>query len=154
MSTEKYGKSYWCIRVTYDLASDGEIYLMADKAQVLSTGTLEFSRDDGLVTFVIAPGKWLAYFAASMISGSPISVEYWETNKFNGMKEREKMTKSIRYDVLKRDNYKCKICGKSGDESKLTVDHILPVAKGGKTEMSNLQTLCHDCNAGKRDKVD
>ena len=35
------------------------------------------------------------------------------------------------------------------DGVKLHVDHILPVSRGGKTVMSNLQTLCEDCNCGK-----
>ena len=68
--------------------------------------------------------------------------------------ERSKMTDSLRYDVLRRDGYRCRICGaSSSDGAKLEVDHIIPVSKGGKTEMSNLQTLCMRCNRGKRDKL-
>lgn len=68
--------------------------------------------------------------------------------------ERAKMTDSIRYDVLKRDGFKCQICGASAqDGATLHVDHIIPVSKGGKTEMSNLQTLCDRCNLGKSNKL-
>lgn len=67
--------------------------------------------------------------------------------------ERSKMSDSIRYDVLKRDNFSCKICGATSREgAKLHVDHIIPVSKGGKTEMNNLQTLCERCNLGKSNK--
>lgn len=67
--------------------------------------------------------------------------------------ERSIMTDSIRYDVLKRDNYRCCICGISAREgAKLHVDHIVPVSKGGKTVMDNLQTLCERCNLGKSNK--
>lgn len=68
--------------------------------------------------------------------------------------QRSIMNDSIRFDVLKRDNFCCKICGASAAEDgvKLEVDHIVPVSKGGKTEMENLQTLCIRCNRGKRDK--
>ena len=53
-----------------------------------------------------------------------------------------------------RDLFTCQICGSSAkDGVRLEVDHIVPVSKGGKTEMSNLQTLCERCNRGKRDKV-
>lgn len=73
-----------------------------------------------------------------------LSVEY----------ERSLMTASLRYDVLKRDNYKCRICGASAhDGAELHVDHIYPVSKGGKTEISNLQTLCERCNLGKSNKI-
>ena len=69
--------------------------------------------------------------------------------------ERAKMTPGLRYDVMKRDNFKCVICGASREDGvKLHVDHIKPVSKGGKTEMSNLRTLCQDCNLGKHDKYD
>lgn len=68
--------------------------------------------------------------------------------------ERSIMTESMRYDVFKRDNYKCQICGAtSKDGALLHVDHIIPVSKGGKTEMSNLQTLCSRCNLGKSNKL-
>lgn len=69
--------------------------------------------------------------------------------------ERAKMTNSLRYDVLKRDGFRCVLCGATArDGAKLHVDHIVPVSKGGKTVMSNLRTLCDRCNLGKRDKIE
>jgi len=56
----------------------------------------------------------------------------------------------LRYEILKRDNFKCKACR---DTRRLHVDHITPVSKGGKTIKSNLQTLCEECNLGKGDKL-
>lgn len=68
--------------------------------------------------------------------------------------ERSKMSESLRYDVFKRDNFKCSICGLSAkDGVKLQVDHIIPISKGGKTEIENLQTLCSRCNIGKSNKL-
>ena len=69
--------------------------------------------------------------------------------------ERSKMSDSLRYDILKRDGFKCTICGATAqDGAKLHVDHIVPVSKGGKTIKSNLRTLCSSCNLGKSDKYD
>lgn len=69
--------------------------------------------------------------------------------------ERKKMTASLRYEILKRDGFRCQICGRSADDGiVLHVDHIIPVSKGGKTEPDNLRTLCQDCNLGKRDKLE
>ncbi|MCH5164927.1 MAG: HNH endonuclease [Clostridiales bacterium] len=69
--------------------------------------------------------------------------------------ERAKMTDSLRYDILKRDNFMCQLCGATAQEgAKLHVDHIVPVAKGGKTIASNLRTLCDRCNMGKSDKIE
>ena len=70
-------------------------------------------------------------------------------------KTKREPSVSLRYDVLKRDNYKCVICGRSpaNDPSIiLHVDHIIPYSKGGETAMNNLQTLCQHCNLGKSDK--
>ncbi len=83
--------------------------------------------------------------------------EWQNGNKFEETKRQERkiMNDDIRYNVLKRDNYTCQICGVTAkDGAKLHVDHIVPVSKGGKTVMSNLQTLCDRCNLGKSNKID
>lgn len=76
--------------------------------------------------------------------------EYLKSAKY----QRTIMSSSLRYRVLKRDNFKCQYCGASAKEDgvKLEVDHIIPVSKGGKTIISNLQTLCERCNRGKSNK--
>ncbi|MGQ4649056.1 HNH endonuclease [Lyngbya aestuarii] len=56
---------------------------------------------------------------------------------------------SVRYTVLHRDGHKCISCGRSSREVKLEVDHIVPFSQGGSNNLSNLQTLCFDCNRGK-----
>lgn len=62
----------------------------------------------------------------------------------------------IRYDVLKRDNFKCVICGATPANDVnclLHVDHIIPYSKGGKNTLDNLRTLCSKCNIGRSNKV-
>ncbi|MBO7310160.1 MAG: HNH endonuclease, partial [Clostridia bacterium] len=77
-----------------------------------------------------------------------------QTRQYQIKVERAKMTDSLRYDILKRDNFRCQICGSSAQDGvKLHVDHIIPVAKGGQTIASNLRTLCDRCNMGKSDKM-
>ena len=79
--------------------------------------------------------------------------EHENIKKSSSKIERNKMTAGLRFDIFKRDGYKCKICGRSAkDGVKLHVDHIVPIAKGGKTIPENLQTLCQDCNLGKGTK--
>ena len=56
----------------------------------------------------------------------------------------------MRVEILNRDNYKCKNCGAT---EKLEIDHIFPISKGGKTEILNLQVLCHKCNGKKSNKT-
>lgn len=60
----------------------------------------------------------------------------------------------LRYQVLRRDNFKCCTCGASPAKDpsvELHVDHIIPWSKGGKNTLENLQTLCSRCNLGKSD---
>jgi hypothetical protein len=65
-------------------------------------------------------------------------------------RERAKMTQALRYEIIKRDGYKCVVCGRTVyDGIKLHVDHIHPVSKGGRTTRENLRTLCNECNQGK-----
>ncbi len=78
-----------------------------------------------------------------------------QTNKNSSKVERSKMSPKLRYEVLKRDNFRCVLCGRGqNDGVKLHADHIRPIAKGGKTVLSNLRTLCEDCNRGKSDSFD
>jgi hypothetical protein len=58
-----------------------------------------------------------------------------------------------RFFVMKRDHFACVRCGASGHGVRLEVHHRFPFAKGGSDHLSNLETLCFDCNRGQRDNV-
>ncbi|NET87405.1 MAG: HNH endonuclease [Kamptonema sp. SIO1D9] len=60
----------------------------------------------------------------------------------------------VRKYVFARDNYCCQSCGKTSQQTILNIDHIIPLAKGGSNDISNLQTLCCSCNQKKRDYLD
>lgn len=63
---------------------------------------------------------------------------------------------SLRYQIMKRDDFKCVLCGASPAKDptiELHIDHIIPWSKGGESTMDNLQTLCSVCNLGKRDSM-
>jgi hypothetical protein len=52
--------------------------------------------------------------------------------------------------VWDRDDWLCVVCG---THRNLTVDHIVPVSKGGSDELDNLQTMCKSCNSRKGNRV-
>ena len=77
------------------------------------------------------------------------------SEKMRKKRARSQMTDKLRYSILKRDGFKCKICGRTAEDGiKLHVDHIIPVSKGGETVLNNLRTLCETCNRGKSDEID
>ncbi|MGB7414296.1 MAG: HNH endonuclease [Thermosynechococcaceae cyanobacterium] len=58
----------------------------------------------------------------------------------------------VRHYVLTRDGHQCQSCSQS--HVLLEVDHIIPLAKGGPNDISNLHTLCQRCNREKCDRID
>lgn len=74
--------------------------------------------------------------------------------EYHSKSQRKLLTPKLRQQIKERDNYTCQICGKyMPDEVGLHIDHIAPVAKGGKTVSSNLQVLCSKCNSSKGVKL-
>jgi hypothetical protein len=70
-----------------------------------------------------------------------------DDNLFSG--QADELTEEIKEQVRTRDKHTCLCCGKTrevGKRIKLEVDHIRPVRMGGSNSISNLQTLCRQCN--------
>jgi 5-methylcytosine-specific restriction endonuclease McrA len=71
--------------------------------------------------------------------------------------DRHEIKLGLRYEVLKRDRFRCAACGASPATHLgcvLHVDHKVPYSKGGKTIAENLRTLCEPCNRGKAAKLE
>lgn len=66
---------------------------------------------------------------------------------------RKPVSKKTRFEVFKRDSFKCQYCGRSAPEAVLHVDHIKAVSKGGDNDLINLITSCADCNGGKSNRA-
>lgn len=64
-----------------------------------------------------------------------------------------KIAKTLRFKILARDGFACRYCGAKAPGATLHVDHVLAVAKGGRSDAGNLITACADCNHGKSDGV-
>lgn len=56
-----------------------------------------------------------------------------------------------RRSLLSRDNYTCQYCGTT--EHPLTIDHVIPRSRGGKTEWTNVVAACVSCNRKKGNKM-
>jgi len=56
-----------------------------------------------------------------------------------------------RRSLLSRDSYMCQYCGAA--DKPLTMDHVVPKSKGGKTEWTNVVAACVACNRKKGNKL-
>ena len=63
--------------------------------------------------------------------------------------KRQAIGKRVRFEVFKRDGFKCMYCGAHPPDVLLQCDHIEPVSLGGSNEIDNLITACQPCNIGK-----
>ena len=70
-------------------------------------------------------------------------------NQLSTRTGRQSIPRKLRHQVFQRDGYRCRECGATNKQTRLHVDHIKPVAKGGTNDLSNLQTLCEKCNRAK-----
>lgn len=61
------------------------------------------------------------------------------------------VSKRTRFEIFKRDGFRCVYCGATPNTTVLHVDHVEPKAKGGSDDPSNLVTACQSCNGGKSD---
>jgi hypothetical protein len=59
------------------------------------------------------------------------------------------ISKRLRFEVFKRDGFRCRYCGAGVIEVTLHCDHVVPESKGGPTVAENLVTACQPCNLGK-----
>ena len=59
---------------------------------------------------------------------------------------RDSISANVRGTVFARDGMRCRECGAAEN---LTIDHVIPVVRGGGDEIGNLQTLCRTCNSKK-----
>jgi 5-methylcytosine-specific restriction endonuclease McrA len=98
--------------------------------------------------------KFLAYINNEEPESIEDQIKVYEPVKTTGHKTKRKINFRLRFIVMRRDNFRCKNCGRSPatDQSTvLHVDHVNAWANGGETILGNLQTLCSVCNIGKSD---
>jgi 5-methylcytosine-specific restriction endonuclease McrA len=65
-----------------------------------------------------------------------------------------RQTRSLsRKNILLRDRHTCQYCRQIFSPIELTLDHVIPRSRGGKSTWENLVTCCRRCNNGKGDRL-
>jgi len=137
-----FGETYASINRLTDASCDVCHQLLDDVLFFRSNGFGQAS-----VAVAICPGclaNVLAPAAKRALSGRA---------KARSRSARKPIRDKVRWTVLERDEHRCKYCNVSEETLppgvSLEVDHFIPVALGGKTELANLRTACTSCNRGK-----
>lgn len=65
------------------------------------------------------------------------------------IEERAEFSEEERKRILARTKYRCASCGEKLDIVRHTVEHVIPLSRGGKNEEDNLIALCYRCNKAK-----
>ena len=71
--------------------------------------------------------------------------------EYDRMPRRE--VKLTRKNVYERDGNRCQYCGRTFEDRELNLDHVIPVARGGKTTWTNVVCSCHECNGRKGNHI-
>jgi 5-methylcytosine-specific restriction endonuclease McrA len=58
-----------------------------------------------------------------------------------------------RKNLYHRDRFTCQYCGRRGNADRMSIDHVLPKSKGGRTSWENCVLACVRCNARKADRT-
>jgi len=67
--------------------------------------------------------------------------------------KRKNSYKEKKERLISRGYYKCWICGESPNIEELTIDHVIPISKGGSNRYDNLKLACKKCNEKKADNL-
>ncbi|MFN0058849.1 MAG: HNH endonuclease [Planctomycetota bacterium] len=140
-------KSWRPIRVT--TVRDAFVLVYQDVAQIVdprSYATFDFESWRGAAEFAREHVRLLRAYNWQM----PIP-EIIVLRDYNGMDRRQ--VKFCRRNVFERDQYSCQYCGRRLRTQELTLDHVLPRSRGGKTTWLNVVVACHGCNGRKANRT-
>lgn len=168
----------WCIQKYYNVASKNNYVITTATKFVGYNGVVvnDVTKARSFKTAADAAGYIQSHGDLYLSMGEPIIVnnDYDVVDNFGRKKnsiaaakqidldrksgvqksKRIHMDKNMRISVYQRDNGICQICGKPLGLDDFTVDHIVPLNRGGLNDMSNYRCVCWRCNEWKRDSLD
>lgn len=97
--------------------------------------------------------EWQKETAQVIIERTLAEIEAEEKKRLCALRRAEfaRNYEPIKLALIERDGYGCVECGA---QDNMTVDHIIPLSKGGTDKLDNLRFLCRGCNSKKNDTLD
>lgn len=134
--------------MSYVLQRDSEYCVITNKGQVIKTQDINTATKFKK----LETSKEKLAWASKKLKGF-VPVEIGEKEDSDGMRivKRKSFTPSERTIIYDRNHGRCAICGRYVPFMDFTVDHIIPISKGGTNNMNNLQCACKTCNLIKQD---
>ena len=86
---------------------------------------------------------------ATLLQTRRVGAWVWLDHRHDFAMTRQAISKKLRFEIFKRDSFRCQYCGASAPEVLLHVDHLKPIVEGGGNDILNLITSCVSCNLGK-----
>lgn len=126
---------------------DALIALFEGRAKAISVddyGTYDFESWSKLA---LTKGEPFIYTATSTLRIPEIIV----LNHYDKIPEPKVVFSRI--NIFRRDDYTCQYCSKKKATNKLTIDHVVPRSRGGKSTWTNCVVACWDCNSSKASKT-
>jgi 5-methylcytosine-specific restriction endonuclease McrA len=111
-----------------------------NKVHALDREFVAYTFEDWLEFSLIADG----YDSIKTIHNHIAIPEIIVSVTFNKLPQKE--VKYSRQNVFMRDDYKCQYCGSQFPKTDLTIDHVIPRVRGGKTTWDNVVACCYKCN--------
>jgi len=104
------------------------------------------------IVWTAGENKFILHGGHSRLSGAQTTVELNSIIAVRGENKhafKNRIPPLNNRELFRRDQHICLYCGKHTTDKKLTRDHIVPVAQGGKDSWSNVITACKKCNTRK-----
>ena len=82
-----------------------------------------------------------------------LSLHLPKTLRLFNLHRSARTVKFSRFNIIFRDNFECQYCGMGGSVKDLTIDHVIPVSRGGQNTWENVVAACGPCNSRKGNKL-
>ena len=139
----------------YILSKEKKYAYITSKNKVVKTESIEkatiFTKEEAQNILKWAKKKLKGFIMVQVKEPSLTETEEVAKEIGTTTVSRKVFSQEKRNDIYERTKGRCALCGKFIRFDQFTVDHVIPLAKGGTNDIENLQCTCKHCNAMKQD---